>query len=174
MEHGLQQTRSPLTERVATSQRTCDCCQVPLRRAEDQAMLRPPSQKTLLRLGVFLLCGCTCPTTTIGGLLRKQPISKREVVCLRAVYRGSIDCEPCPPDALCQPCTPVVLLAEAHDTPAEHFIWVFGSAEGLVEGRAYTFELDLRPGFAKQLRSQNNNPVYFDGPPPLELCAVRD
>jgi hypothetical protein len=137
-------------------------------------MCHQTNQPPLLGLGLLLLCGCSCPTTTVAGLLGKQPISEPEVVCVRAVYRGSIHCDPCPETQLCQPCTPVVLLAEAADTPREGFIWVFGSAEGLVEGRSYTFELDLRPGFVEQLRAQDNNPVYFHGPPPLELRAVRD
>lgn len=124
-------------------------------------------------LALWLLAGCTCPTTsTVRGLLAKPPIAEREVVCVRAVYRGSLRCEPCPPDALCQPCMPVVLLAEAASSPDEQVVWVFGSAEALVEGRAYTFRLELRPGFEEQLRIKDNNPIYFAGPPPVELLSV--
>lgn len=128
-----------------------------------------------LGLWLWLLAGCSCPTTgTVGGLLAKPPIVDREVVCVRAVYRGSLRCEPCPPDALCQPCMPVVLLAEAASSPDEKVLWVFGSADALVEGRTYTFRLGLRPGFEEQLRTKDNNPIYFAGSPPVELLSVRE
>ncbi len=135
----------------------------------------PSTRPAKLGLSLWLLGGCGCPITgTVGGLLAKPPIAEREVVCVRAVYRGALRCEPCPPDALCQPCMPVVLLAEAADSPDDQVIWVFGVADALVAGRAYTFRLRLLPGFDEQLRTQGNNPIYFDGPPSVELLSARD
>ena len=48
------------------------------------------------------------------------------------------------------------------------------TADGLIEEKGYTFEIGLRPGDAKPLRARDNNPVYYDGPPLLELRAVQD
>jgi len=126
------------------------------------------------QIAVLILSGCTCTTSTLRGLEEKGPISEPEIVCVRAVYRGAAECGPCPPEALCQPCLSAILLAETAATPPERFVWVFGTAAGLIDGKLYTFEIGLRPGYAKQLHARDNNPVYYDGPPPLELRAVRD
>lgn len=145
------------------------------RRTTKRQRARPRRWPPELGLWIWLLGGCSCPTTsTVAGLMARSPIAEREVACVRAVYRGSFPCDPCPSDALCQPCMPVVLLAEAASSPDEQVVWVSGSAEGLVEGRAYTFRLELQPGFEEQLRTKDNNPIYFAGSPPVELLAVSE
>jgi len=119
-------------------------------------------------------CSAAKPLSTLSLM---GPITGPKTVFVRAVYRGQVSGGPCPPDALCQPCLPVVLIAESAEAKPEEIVWVFSTfdtPQNLVEGRTYVFELSLRPDYERQLTSHDNNPVYFDGPPPLELLEVHE
>jgi len=117
-------------------------------------------------MALALSFGCV-RAVPLSDLLARGPVTETETLFVRAAFRVAYPCEPCPDGAQCQPCKPVVVIAESAEASDEEAVWLLGSAEGLKTGHTYTFELSLRPGYEPRLRSRS----FFD-PLPL-LLSVR-
>jgi hypothetical protein len=115
---------------------------------------------------VFLLaCGSMALQTDLASVRRGIARESRQEVQVRAAYRGSIECLPCPEEGgvavPCQPCADVLILSETPDSPDEEGVHVAGRAAKLVAGRTHCFHI-LRCWTFREVTTHVENGVRND------------
>ncbi|MBI4917247.1 MAG: hypothetical protein HY825_15525 [Acidobacteria bacterium] len=97
-----------------------------------------------------------------------------QTVFVAAWYRGRSGCDPCPPELSCQPCAKMLRFSDTPDAPENDVFLLhsFTDDGDLVEGQAYTLQLELRERYREQIGARENDPLYFDGVPDVRILAI--